>query len=147
MKNVLRSVIGAGVLGVVLVGGVGCSGNGPIADLVEEAKPEIIAVSMHADWCGSCKQLEPRVASAREELGGRKVQWVTADVTDRTNPIGKRTLEKLGLGEVFAQYGNRTGIVVLVDAETREVLKVIKSGGSTKESIVQDVRDAIAIAG
>jgi len=145
MKNVIRNSIGAGILGLALAAGVGCSTDQVISGIVDEVKPEVIAVQMYADWDSGSKRLSQRISSARDNLDGRKVQWVKADITDRTNPVGKRTLEKMGLGEIFARYGGKPGIIVLVDADTNEVLKVVPSGGATKETITRDVRDALAL--
>ena len=47
-------------------------------------KPAVYGVLMYADWCGSCKALDPKIRQAREEakLDIQDVLFVTLDLTD-----------------------------------------------------------------
>ena len=91
----------------------------------EVAKPAVIAVMMHADWCGSCKSLDPKVTQAREEakLDEQDVLFVTFDLTDDTTKAqSKMMAAALGIAEVYESNAGKTGFMLLVNAESGDKL-------------------------
>ena len=46
----------------------------------------LYAITFHADWCGSCKALEPLMSKARgkADLDNENVLFITLDLTDAT---------------------------------------------------------------
>ncbi|MDJ0917996.1 MAG: thioredoxin domain-containing protein [Woeseiaceae bacterium] len=102
----------------------------PIAAISKEAdKPEVLAVLFYADWCGSCKILDPEVTKARSEadLDRQPVVFVRLDLTDETTRYQAGLLaSSLGLEEVYADYGSGTGFMLLVDADSKAVLATLR---------------------
>ncbi len=100
------------------------------AAMAKEAdKPEVLAVLFYADWCGSCKILDPEVAKARSEadLDNQPVVFVRLDLTDETTRYQAGLLaSSLGLEEVYTDYGSATGFMLLVDADSKDVLATLK---------------------
>ncbi|MDJ0761245.1 MAG: thioredoxin domain-containing protein [Woeseiaceae bacterium] len=95
----------------------------------ESDKPELLAVMFYADWCGSCKILDPEVTKARSDadLDNQPVVFVRLDLTDATTRYQSGLLaSSLGLEEVFADYGSATGFMLLVDADSKAVLATLK---------------------
>lgn len=79
---------------------------------------------MHADWCPSCKALEPTLADLKAELKGEPVLFITLDITDAANTEQSRLLaETLGIEEIV-KSNNQTGLVLVYDPKTMETTHV-----------------------
>ncbi len=92
-------------------------------------KPEVLAVMFYADWCGSCKILDPEVTKARgkADLDNQPVVFVRLDLTDSTTRHQAGLLaNSLGLEEVYSDYGHATGFMLLIDADSKAVLGTLK---------------------
>jgi len=122
------------VLGLFLTGQSAVAGEGPQA-------PERIAALFYADWCGSCKVLDPKVKEARVELAeDAKTLFVTFDLTDDASKAQSAMLaEALGLGSVYKAHGGKTGFMLVVDAEDKSVLHKL-----TKTDEVATIRTHLA---
>ena len=83
-------------------------------------------VKIHADWCGTCRKLNPTWARLRE-IHGDAVRFVVLDVTDRDS-IARSLLDadRLGIRPIFNQYRSRTGTIAVVDGRTLEAVEVLK---------------------
>lgn len=82
---------------------------------------DVVAALFYADWCGSCKTLEPKVDAARSgaELDTERVLFVRLDLTDEVKSHQAGLLaDSLGLGEHFDSNAGATGYLLLVDAHT-----------------------------
>jgi thiol-disulfide isomerase/thioredoxin len=98
-----------------------------------EAEPEVLAVRMYADWCGNCKILDAQLAPLLGELEARPIRFLKFDMTnDETKASTAAAAEELGLGELYAKYAGRTGLLVLVDARTHEELQVLTRSETTE---------------
>ena len=119
----------------------------PLTGVADE-KPEVMGVLYYADWCGSCKILEPELEAARSgaDLDTDAILFVTLDLTDATTSYQAGLLaNQLDLGELYTVNAGATGYMVLVDAETKEVIsRVTKSSDATE--ITGIIKDAIAQA-
>ena len=99
-------------------------------------KPAKYAVIFHADWCGSCKALAPKVMAAKEKVKDKPVLFVILDLTnDATKAQAALLAKALGLGEIYAAQGGKTGVMLIVDGKTGEVVETINRTHST-EAIV-----------
>lgn len=84
------------------------------------------AVTFYADWCGSCKILDPAISQAREsaELDKSDILFVTMDFTDKETIHQSLMLSKaLGLSEYVKKAGSKTGYMVVLDANSMAELK------------------------
>ncbi|MEQ9096517.1 MAG: thioredoxin domain-containing protein [Phycisphaerales bacterium] len=108
---------------------------------------EVVAVVMRADWCGPCRQLEPKFEEALAALPAGRVRVIEADYTDRRDPSATQTLQGAGLASLAETNGGATGVVYLLDADSGEVLGRIAGGGASVEEIRRTLDDALAQAG
>ncbi len=135
----LPSVITAIAVSLALLGG------GAIAqadEKPESAEAKTYAVLFYADWCGTCKALDPKIEEAREALAEEPVLYVTFDMTDeKTTRHTAMLANALQLDEHFNENAGRTGFLLLIDAESREVVDRI-----TREDSAEDIRNKIAAA-
>lgn len=107
------------------------------------AKPALYAVAFHADWCGSCKVLEPQVIKARgkSDLDNQNVLFVTLDLTDKTTRHQSGLMaDALGIGDFYKENNGKTGFVLLVNSATGEMLgKLSKEMDSNQiSSMIQE---------
>ncbi|TVR52128.1 MAG: thioredoxin [Puniceicoccaceae bacterium] len=96
------------------------------ASEAKPAKPEAVALIFHADWCGSCKAMEPVIKEARQELGDARALFVTLDLTnDETRRQAELLAAALGLGDIYAERGGRTGAMLVVNRATGKVVETV----------------------
>ena len=116
MKKLLPLLMTALLLAAVLV---------PSAGAGVPAKPDVVAVKFHADWCGSCKKMGTVFEDLRNKYDGRSVLFVTLDLTNGTTRTQAEYMAAaLGFGDVFAQ-NKGTGFILLLDGDShRQVAKL-----------------------
>jgi len=99
-------------------------------------KPEVMVVTMHADWCGTCKRLEPKLSAVRDALHDQPVLFMKLDLTDdRTRGQAEYLAALLEIDAAYQTYGDKTGFALVVNTETREVVDRL---------MVDDDQDAMA---
>lgn len=155
MQVLKQAMVAAGLGAVLIAGGCGQKGAGLSSggrDKLEAyaqqqaTQPEVLAVAMHADWCGTCLQLGPKLLEAAGPLEAQGVQVVKADHTSRTDPAARATLAELGLSSLYERNGGATGLVYLVDADTGEVLDQIRGANFSVAQISTKLTNALAEA-
>ena len=108
--------------------------------------PKVLALTFYADWCGSCKVLDPRLNAASADLAALPVAFVTLDQTNADARRRSAALAKEGgYTEVYRANEGKTGFVLLLHAESKEVLGTLTSADS-EATIVRKVRSAVASA-
>lgn len=106
---------------------------------VASAKPELIMVKVHADWCGSCKALTPRLKALGKTLEDKAVLFVTLDYTDeQTSAQATMLAAGLGIRDAIAEH-NSTGTVLLIDADTHKIAEKF-SVSSNDEMILGKIK-------
>lgn len=123
------------VLGFFLAGQVASAGED------SAQSPERIAALFYADWCGSCKVLDPKVKEARAELAeDTKTLFVTFDLTDEASKAQSAMLAKaLGLGALYEAHAPKTGYMLVIDADDKSVEHKL-----TKTDEVASIRTQLA---
>lgn len=117
-------------------------------DDVVTAKPAVYGVMLYADWCGSCKALDPKITQAREgaKLDTQDVLFITLDLT---NDVAKHQsammATSLGFSEVYEKNAGKTGFMILVDANTGEKLAQVTNKYKPTE-IAAKIQESIKAA-
>lgn len=107
------------------------------------AAQEVYVLKFHADWCPKCKSLNPVYNAAVKEFGEKPVGFVKLDVTDKkTTEQAEESMEKLGLSDIWDKNKGRNGFIMIVDAESKKSVKVLKTG-TTKKQAIEAINDAI----
>ncbi len=86
------------------------------------ARPMVIALRFHADWCGSCKKLDPQFKAVAKKLADQPILFLTLDLTnDKTKRQAHYLAAALGLGKQWDQLGGgKTGIIQVLDGFHRQ---------------------------
>lgn len=89
----------------------------------EARAPKVLVVAFHADWCGGCKVLGPRMMNeVLPSVQGEPLLVVKLDMTDKASVEPEYMLSALGLGHLWSEYGGKTGFALVVDAQTKQVI-------------------------
>ncbi|MEL7536265.1 MAG: thioredoxin domain-containing protein [Pseudomonadota bacterium] len=116
------------------------------AEAANTGEAELYSVLYYADWCPSCKLLDPAIADARKmaKLDREQVLFVRLDLTnDNTRAQSKMLANALGLGEHFKMNAGKTGHALLIDAETLEVRSMLTKK-MTAEAIAMTIKAGLA---
>lgn len=103
------------------------------------ANPKVYAVINKAAWCPACKKNEQKIVSevipACKELS---VAFVGNDMTDEsTTEHSKKDLKSKNLYTSVQEY-KATGMILLIDANTKKVVKTI-SVSEPAEKIIKEI--------
>lgn len=99
----------------------------------EPAPPSHLLVQVHADWCGSCKVLDPRVQAMGEQLDAADVLVVKLDYTNAaTTRTANRMASALGISEAVAA-NNGTGKLLVIDGASKALTQVLTRGNNDRQ--------------
>lgn len=102
----------------------------PHASSADAHKPSLYGVLFYADWCGSCKVLDPQLQKARGagDLDSKNVLFVKMDLTNKITSNQSALLAKsLGFGDFYKANDGKTGHLTLIDpANGQAVAKITK---------------------
>lgn len=109
-------------LGLLMMGAVNAQGQSPAT----VSQPTLVV--FYADWCGSCKILEPKLTEAFNATQGHdKIARVTFDLTDETTSQKTESMaDDKGLGDLYRAHQPKTGMAFLVGT-SGESVKITKS--------------------
>lgn len=106
------------------------------ADPAAVVRPEVIAIKLHADWCASCR----RMGSVFEDLAtvaeDEPVLFARLDLTDRSSrKQAEYLMSMMNLQDAWKQAGagEKTGVILLVDADNRQVLGQLTADQDLKQ--------------
>lgn len=106
-----------------------------IAETMTKANTTVVA--FHADWCGGCKILGPKVKEVMNTLDAdtkAKLAMVKFDFTDDTTKAASKALAKeKGISDLYPTGKPSTGILKVLDTETGAVLAKIHYKMSAEE--------------
>lgn len=105
---------------------------------------DIVAVEIYADWCPSCRALDPKVNVAINSGNWDRISFEKIDFTRRDRKAFFAEADALGVGEVFKELfsnGIKTGMVLLIDVRRQTVLDIL-----TQADSVADIEARLEIA-
>ncbi len=91
--------------------------------------PRLVAVRLHADWCGRCPEIAPIFAQIMNQYRNEPVQFVTLDFTNEATRERAQVLAAALRIDWLATRSFETGMVKLVDTEKRETLAILTARG------------------
>ncbi len=104
------------------------------------------AVLIYADWCGSCKILDPKVKKVQSMGTLPGVEFVTLDYTAKDAEAFYAQAEAAGVGDAVKTYLDgtvKTGQLLLIDVDDQKVLsKITKT--SEPAQILTAIKEAVA---
>ncbi|MEO0608718.1 MAG: thioredoxin family protein [Pseudomonadota bacterium] len=116
--------------------------SAPAADV------RVLAVTSHADWCGSCKALEPKIDAVQAANTFEGVAFAVIDYTSRNDAAFFADAETLGIGAAMrATFADKikTGRLYLINMDTGEVISTVdKSMDET--AITAAITEAAALS-
>ena len=92
-------------------------------------------VKVHADWCGSCTALVPILEEVQTGVADKPVLFVQLDVTDSTLTSQARLLAAALDVEDHFKANNKTGLVLLINAQDHTLLETVTKQNSAAEII------------
>jgi thiol-disulfide isomerase/thioredoxin len=96
--------------------------------------PKVLAVLFYADWCSSCKELEPKLNKVKRDFEGKPILFTRFDLTDEfTNDQAARYAALLGLENYYTENAGKTGYMLLIDSQSKKVLGRINKQNSSEE--------------
>lgn len=105
-------------------------------------------VKIHADWCGACQALSPKLQQAEQRLQEENLipEHVRFVRLDRTNEAtlaeSSVKAEELGLTDIM-QTHTKTGEVLVVKGENKSVFAKL-TAADTVDTIVGKIREKLA---
>jgi len=109
--------------------------------------PKVLAVLFYADWCSSCKELEPKLNKVKRDFEGKPILFTRFDLTDEfTNDQAARYAALLGLANYYTENAGKTGYMLLIDSQSKKVLGRINKQDSS-EAMKAALTSALASKG
>ena len=108
----------------------------------------ILAVLSYADWCGSCKALDPKVRAVQAANTFDGVAFATIDYTSRSDEAFFADAETLGIGDTMrATFADKikTGRLYLVSLDTGEVISTVDKS-MDEAAIAAAISEAAALS-
>ncbi len=143
--RVVQAFAAFSVLGLAACGAPAASPESPaqVTEIITE-ETRLVAALSYADWCGSCKVLDPKLAAIRTGEPIEGVLHVVLDFTDKDEVAYFTAADEAGIGEAVRAYYNEgvgTGLLLLVDLDDGEVVSVVR-----KDMTEAEIRAALETA-
>jgi len=96
--------------------------------------PKVVGLLFYADWCASCKALEPKLNEVRKQLVVQPIYFTRVDMTDEsTKKQSEMFAEWVGFGEIYREHAPKTGFMLLIDPKEKKVLDKLTKTQSEAE--------------
>ncbi len=97
-------------------------------------KAELIALRIYADWCGHCKTLDANLDKIKTEFSDSAIWFAVFDVTDdQAKRQTSMMASQLGLSQIYEKYNGKTGILLLINPSTGEIVEELNQNNSADE--------------
>ena len=109
---------------------------------------KVLAVLSYADWCGSCKALDPKVKAVQAANSFDGVEFATIDYTSRDSDAFFADAETLGVaGAMRATFPDKvkTGRLYLVNLDSGEVVGTVDKS-MDEAAITTAIAEAAALS-
>lgn len=104
-------------------------------------EPKVIGALFYADWCSSCKTLDPKLKSVQKSYVNKPVLFTQFDVTNLASQYQANLFaHTIGLEDVLNDIGVKTGFMVLINRESGDVVGKINRDDSP--SVIKEKIDA-----
>ena len=98
--------------------------------------PQTMIVKFYADWCGSCKVMQPELDKFLENTKDKSTLYVHFDLTDeQTRQKSAYLAHSLGLEDIYNEHAAKTGFALLVDNDSKAVEGKITKDMSSEEML------------
>ncbi|MBI2150126.1 MAG: hypothetical protein HYU27_05925 [Acidobacteria bacterium] len=115
------SIILIALIALIVVAPAGLMAQDPKVE-----PPKVVGVLMYADWCSSCKVLEPKLNPVKRGFEDKPILFTRFDLTDDfTIDQSARFAAVLGLEKLFKENAGKTGYMALIEWPSRRSLGVI----------------------
>lgn len=120
----------------------GCSQSSPVAEprlgAVEAVQPDtkLAAVMVRADWCPTCKVIEPKVLAARADQQLDGVAHIVIDYTERDDRDFYAQADAAGVGRAMRREfsdGIYTGMLYVVDVDSQKIVGDARNPTTTEK--------------
>lgn len=89
--------------------------------------PKLIVAKSHADWCGSCKVIEPNFVDLQNKFDGKPLLFLKLDFTNQTTTNQTALLAgQLGLDSSLTDQV-KTGFIAVMDSDGKILKKFTKT--------------------
>lgn len=136
-------------IGLVVVMALAAIAVPPVTRAQETAPkegPKVVGLLFYADWCASCKALEPKLKEVKKQVMDQPIYFTRVDMTDDcTKKQSGMFAEWVGLGEIYREHAPKTGFMLLIDAKEKKVLDKLTKTQSEAE-LKAAIEQAIAKA-
>ncbi len=147
-KSILAA---ASVLLLAACGGAETTTAERVASNASEAASDVMttktkAVLIYADWCGSCKVLDPKIEAARAAAPMPGVEFLRLDYTEKDEADFYAQADAAGVGAAVREaLGDAitTGQLLLIDADDDRLLGQVTKTDEAQQ-IVAKIKDAVA---
>ncbi len=107
---------------------------GLIAQDKKVEQPKIVGILMYADWCSSCKVLEPKLNPVKREFQNQRILFTRFDLTDEfTKDQSAHYAALLGLEKLYNENAGKTGYMALIEWPSRRNVGMITMDKSPEE--------------
>lgn len=99
-----------------------------VNDKKDPAKMDLLAVRFHADYCGTCRAMEPTFNSVTKLNDDRAVKFITFDFSSKESKAQAEAMaKKLGLEDIYKKNRGKTGYGMVIDNKSKKMVSKLSA--------------------